>query len=491
MRLPIRSQILIPLASLQVAVVTLVSAWAAWAAAARVEQDVAQRLDSLGETIETAGFPITANVLRQMKLLSGADYVLLDDRSDVLESTLPAQAPLSIPRRADTLSDSAGPAAVIRLQDVEYRSLWVDAGRAAAPGHHVLILFPQFELQVLQREAITGPLVTGGLILTLTILATTWVAHRMGRRMQMVQQQVGRIASGEFEPLAVSDRDDEIRDLSLSVNRMGLALQTLTGAIRDAERAQLTAQVVGGFAHQLRNAMTGIRMAVQVHQRRCQSASDASLRVALAQLSLTEQQVRGLLSLARGEEQPAQPGPVGGLLEEVAAMLEPICEHRRIAFSFHADCPAHVSVADADAFRSALLNLCINGIEAAGDPGELTVAATQRDGQLTVEVRDNGAGVPDELRELIFSPYMTTKPEGVGLGLALTRRAAENLGGEVQVERRGDHTVFSFTCATSTSRITTELRPANGLPRANGESVPVAKRVAAAPQSAAAETFLA
>ena len=452
MRLPIRSQILLPLAALQIAVISLVTVWAAWAAALRVEQEIAGRLDSLGGTIESAGFPITANVLRQMKLLSGADYLLLDAEGAVLESTLTTRAPLRIP------ADSDAEVSTTRLQEVGFRSIWVDAGRASAPGHRVLILFPQAELHELQREAITGPLLTGGLILTLTVLATTWVAHRMGRRMQIVRRQVARIASGDFEPLSVPDRDDEIRDLSLSVNRMGLDLQTLTAAIRDTERAQLTAQVVGGFAHQLRNAMTGIRMAIQVHQKRCDSGNDRSLPVALAQLSLTEQQIRGLLRLARGQEQPPAPGCVTQLLDEVAAMVEPICEHRRIAWSFRADCPPNLHVADADAFRSALLNLCINGIEAAGDPGELSVIAEHHDDRIVVEVHDNGPGVPDDLRDLVFAPYVTTKPEGVGLGLALTRRAAESLGGSVDVERRGSRTVFTFCCAVSTADIPPHIR---------------------------------
>lgn len=475
MRLPIRSQILLPLAALQIAVITLVSAWAAWAAAARVEQEIAGRLESVGGTIESAGYPITANVLRQMKLLSGADYLLLDAQGAVLESTLTTQSPLRIPAASAPESSTR----TTQLRGVDFRSHWVDAGRASAPGHRVLILFPQAELHELQREAITGPLLTGGLILTLTVLATTWVAHRMGRRMQIVRQQVARIASGDFEPLAVPDRDDEIRDLSLSVNRMGLDLQSLTAAIRDTERAQLTAQVVGGFAHQLRNAMTGIRMAIQVHQKRCSGGDDRSLPVALAQLSLTEQQIRGLLRLARGQEQPPAPGRVAELLDEVAAMVEPICEHRRIAWSFRADCPPHLRVADADAFRSALLNLCINGIEAAGDPGELSVTAGQRDGRIVVEVHDNGPGVPDDLRDLVFAPYVTTKLEGVGLGLALTRRAAESLGGSVQVERREQRTVFTFLCAVSHAELPPAATPSHtrsisSAPAAVGSSAPAA-----------------
>jgi len=165
---------------------------------------------------------------------------------------------------------------------------------------------------------------------------------------------------------------------------------------------------------------------------------------------LTEQQIRGLLGLTRGEHRSAVCGSAAALLDEIAAMIEPVCEHRRIDFTYRSHCDRSATVADADAFRSAVLNLCMNGVEAAGRPGVLSLIAQQSTEQLAVAVADNGPGVPESVRKTLFAPFVTTKPEGVGLGLALARSAAEDLGGAVDVSRDGERTIFTFRCTVRT-----------------------------------------
>ncbi|MBL8849815.1 MAG: HAMP domain-containing histidine kinase [Planctomycetaceae bacterium] len=446
MRWPIRNQILLPLTALQVVVVSVVTAWAAWTAADRVRDDATQRMANVRDLLQRATFPLTPGVLGQIRLLSGAEYALFDDAGRPTFSTLHDAA-----GGPDDLQSAGAVAARLGVHDVQvndrtYGAEWILAPRTAGAPVQLLVLHPRDRLRQLQQDAIAGPLLTGGWILLLTVLATTWVSHRIGRRMQRIERHAARIAGGDFAPVELPRRIDEIRDLSQSVNQMAEGLQQLTGSIRTHERSLLVSQIAAGLAHQLRNALTGIRMAVQVHQRRCPAREDASLDVALAQLSLTEQQIRGLLSLTRGEHRSIMPGPATALLNEIATMIEPVCEHRRIAFTYNADCDRAAIVADADAFRSAVLNLCMNGVEAAGRPGELSLVARQSAGMLEVAVSDNGAGVPPRIRDSLFTPFVTTKPEGVGLGLALARSAAEDLGGGVELCRDNQRTVFTFRC---------------------------------------------
>jgi signal transduction histidine kinase len=448
MRWPIRNQILLPLTALQIAVVTVVTAWAAWTATGRVRDDAEQRVANVRQLLERATFPLTAPVLQQLRLLSGAEYAVFDDVGGLSFSTFdPAvgsQASLQDAARLAAKRDSGDD---VMIGTAAYRTEWIAASRPAGPPLHVLVLFPRDQLRALERDAIAGPLLTGGWILVLTVLATTLISHRIGKRMQVIERHAARIAGGDFAPVSLPRRNDEIRDLSQSVNQMADGLQNLTSSIRESERSQLISQVVAGLAHQVRNALTGIRMAIQVHQRRCPNKADSSLDVALSQVSLTEQQIRGLLGLTRGEHRSIVAGPAAVLLDEIAAMIEPVCEHRRIEFTYAADCDRNVLVADADAFRSAVLNLCMNGVEAAGRPGALSLTAHQSTAALEVEISDNGPGVPEPVRETLFAPFVTTKPEGVGLGLALARSAAEDLGGAVELSRKGARTVFTFRCA--------------------------------------------
>jgi signal transduction histidine kinase len=89
--------------------------------------------------------------------------------------------------------------------------------------------------------------------------------------------------------------------------------------------------------------------------------------------------------------------------------------------------------ADEQLLRQALFNLLLNASQAVNRGGEITVAAQrQNGGGVTLEIRDNGPGVPREQREDIFKPYFTTNQKGTGLGLAVVQQIVLAHGWEVQ-----------------------------------------------------------
>ncbi len=85
------------------------------------------------------------------------------------------------------------------------------------------------------------------------------------------------------------------------------------------------------------------------------------------------------------------------------------------------------------------MNLGVNALDAMPDGGTLTFAAEARESRLRVSVRDTGHGIPDEATGRIFQPFFTTKPpgRGTGLGLFVTRRIVEDLGGTLEVAETG------------------------------------------------------
>src|SRR5205085_8961788 len=164
--------------------------------------------------------------------------------------------------------------------------------------------------------------------LLLTSLVALWLAHRISRRLRRLEAQVAAIAAGDFREIETGSRIDEIRDLVTSVNGMAVQLSRMQRTVRQAEQTRLLSQLAGGLAHQLRNAIAGARLAVQLHQRRCPSVSaDDSLEVALRQLSLTESQIRGLLSLGRPERREKTCCELSRLAAEIETLVAPSCEH--------------------------------------------------------------------------------------------------------------------------------------------------------------------
>ena len=101
-------------------------------------------------------------------------------------------------------------------------------------------------------------------------------------------------------------------------------------------------------------------------------------------------------------------------------------------------------MSDLEGVRAGLLNVVMNGMEAAGRGGAVSVEAENADaGTLEVTVSDTGSGPLPEIAERIFEPFVTSKPEGVGLGLAYVQRTIEQLGGRVSWKR--DHNRTRFT----------------------------------------------
>ena len=420
---------------------------AASLAARRAEALVVDRLDAVIATLGRSTFPLTPAVLDAMRGLSGAHFVVIAAGGDVRESTLPA-VPSPMPA-IDTLPsrvrlDAEGRSSVIELAGDRYVAASVrSSGGADRPT--LLVLYPENAWKQARWDAAMPPVGVGVLALAAMMAVTGFVADRLGRRVRSLEEKAAAIASGDFRPLDIDARADEIADLASAINRMCLQLQEMRSTIRRTERAGVLAQLAAGLAHSLRNAATGARMAVQLHARRCPSAADdQSLNVALRQLALGEEHVKSLLAIG-------QPGPtskavvsVSRLVEDVAALVEPACRHAKVSFHHEADDALKV-LADAESLRAAVLNLTLNAIEAAGAEGFVRLSASGDEHDIKFIVEDSGAGPPLEFSETLFDPFVTGKPEGVGLGLAVVKRVAIDHGGSVSWQRAKLTTRFTLT----------------------------------------------
>jgi signal transduction histidine kinase len=271
-----------------------------------------------------------------------------------------------------------------------------------------------------------------------------WLAHRFAGRIQRVQEQLRQLAAQQYVQTEVAPPHDELYELQSSANQLAARLAALQAEIIHTERVRLLAQIAGGLAHQLRNAVTGARMAVELHARRCAAAEhDTTLDVALRQLSLTEEQIKGLLALGARRPQELRGGDLRQIAASIDTLVEPICRHVQVSFTSSAELPndaAHVR--DADSLRAALLNLVLNGIEAAGPGGEVSLEIAMEQGEVVASVYDSGPGPPPATQQSLFEPFVTSKPEGVGLGLTLAQHTARHYGGSLSWERVDGRTAF-------------------------------------------------
>jgi signal transduction histidine kinase len=311
----------------------------------------------------------------------------------------------------------------------------------------LLVLIPEREWQAIRNEVILPPLLIGGFTLLAMVGLSYMIAAKLGSRLDRMQRHVGKLSAMEFENLLPVSGNDELTSLAFSINRMAVDLQKATQLIRMSERTTVITQVAGGLAHQLRNSITGARMAIQLHMRRFQNNDVESLLVANRQLSLTENQIRGLLSLTRDAQQDPVPGQIDQILITIRDLLEPQFRHSSTLLEIElplVQTPDLLAVADSEQIQSALLNLIQNALEACRPDGQVRVVVAIKQDQILVDVLDNGPGISDDVKGRIFEPFVTGKPEGVGLGLTLAAQVAESADGKLTCERIDHWTRFRF-----------------------------------------------
>lgn len=448
MRWPIRFQVLWPFASVVTLSIVVLAAVAATRAARRSDEVAQSRLEQAVETLAHLPVPYTEAVLQRMRGLSGAEFVACDAAGRTVASTLP-EGVFSARGAEETSRDglkalSGQPTLAIggvRYYVARFRP------RADPTVRTLYLLISEETWGRARRDAAVPPLMVGGTALVMTLLVSVWLAERFGRRLRRLQERVACIAAGDFRQIPLDGPHDEIQDLVGSVNQMASQLQQLQETIRRSERTRLVAQLASGLAHQLRNAVTGAKMALELHRRRCrENPGDQSLDVALRQLAQVEIQVKGLLSAGNIERRAEERCDVSRLLDDLRQLLEPTCEHSGISLAVDVSNNETLAVtADRESLLAALLNIALNAVEAARSGGHVTLRVRAANGQTNIEVLDDGNGPLPAVAATLFEPFVTTKPEGIGLGLALARQAAIEHGGTLTWHREANRTVFRLS----------------------------------------------
>ncbi|WP_231753232.1 sensor histidine kinase [Rosistilla carotiformis] len=413
-------------------------------------RDLQARWVGIQRTLSESTFPLNLVVLRLLADLTQSELVTLDSSGAVLQRTVDAPVERIAEFAAELpISDRAGEAATVptlKLSDsryVAYRFPTRNPAQRSDRVESVLILFDEALLRDARRRAAILPLATG--LSTIVALAsiTLIVTERMVRRITSLQGRVERVAAGDFESKVSDNVGDELGRLGAAVETMANQLKQLWATVHHQEGEKLLHQIAGGLAHQLRNSLTGARMAIELHANDCREDADEGLQVAIGQIEQAEDYVRRLLLVASGRQAEDRPLDALTCLCDVRDSLSPIARHLNVDLQWDLDAgiDGH-RIKDGASLSSAISNLVLNAIQT-GD--SVRVEARIRNQQwVQVAVIDNGPGVAEALVDDLFKPFVTSRPEGLGLGLPVVARAAEHLDGHVVWLRRSQQTVFDF-----------------------------------------------
>ena len=456
MRWPLKYQIMIPMSCLVVTTLILLSVANAWLAGRRVRQQIETQLRDIAETLTRSAFPLTGAVLAQMRGLSGVDFLVAAEDGTLIASSgdepvpveILAQPERSLPREI-TLSSR------VRVNDSTFfhAALLLQRPFAHEEEGYLHFFYPEVNYQQAWWDAVLPPFLLGISALFLLVLLSLAIAQRVTRPIRRLRDGLEQIADGKFAQVIIPPRNDELQDLAVSVNRLAEKLSRYEEQVRRAERLRTLNQLGGGMAHQLRNSVTGCRMAVDLHRLGCPQRDNEELSVAIGQLEEMEGYLQRFLALGKQQETPRTLVEISELVARLLPLVELRCWHLKVELDwFPPSFMAHVH-GDPDALGQMLLNLLMNAMEAAAEPHwgvtgekqsprvkvrvEMESASSVR-----LEVCDSGPGPAVEIRDKLFEPLVSGKRDGAGLGLPLSREIALSHGGSLTWERRDEMTCF-------------------------------------------------
>lgn len=256
-------------------------------------------------------------------------------------------------------------------------------------------------------------------------------------------------AAGGWQTPPESERPDEIGDLARALDRSLPAME---------ERADRALRFATNLSHELRTPLAAIRGAAEILAESRPEATDRERFLSNIQIESErlERLVAGLLDLERrqdagpGEAEPLAPGPV---LRGVVARCAPLFARRSIAADLEEEPSLPAVRVRPERLERVLFGLLENALKFSPRDGRITVRAGSRDGDLLLEVEDQGPGVPAELRREIFDRHFSGgrgSAGSTGIGLAIVHSLVTQAGGRVWVEEspRGG---ARFCCALPTA----------------------------------------
>lgn len=249
---------------------------------------------------------------------------------------------------------------------------------------------------------------------------------------------------GPLPPLDLHTRD-EIDLLAQRFRQVAHKLQELhresnrqTRAMAQVEHLATLGTLAAGVAHEINNPLAGIRAGLSrlLAKLPQDDQSQRYGRVLHEALDRIEKAVQNLLRFSRATEVHPRPTDISRVVEAACHLASAQLEKGQI--SVHLELPPNLpqAVADEAKLREVLLNLLLNACDATPPGGDIWVQARLQGNEVHITVADSGPGVPRELEQKIFLPFFTTKGEkGTGLGLAVSRAAMREMGGDLQLLR--------------------------------------------------------
>lgn len=301
----------------------------------------------------------------------------------------------------------------------------------------------------------------GDLLIVLALAALAGVAFLITTRratasLQSLTEASERVGRGDLDPPLPPPGPDEVGRLSSAFRLMVGQVREMLHRVEETRQMAVMGELASHVSHQIRNPLTSIKLNLQGLEEEAEAGgmsgtSARSLRICLREVAHLEEAVRRILDLARTHPPKRVETSVHHVISDSVELLQSQLDAGSVRIETMLHAGEDRVLADPEELKNVFVNLLVNAQEAMPEGGVVHITTENpleaesgknpevgSEKTIRIRVRDEGPGVQEDIQEQIFRPFVTTKPEGTGFGLAVARLTVQEHHGEIRLDSGGD-----------------------------------------------------
>jgi len=311
-------------------------------------------------------------------------------------------------------------------------------------------------IRTIQHDNFVNRVVATSLVFLLGISLTIFLAKRYTAPINNLANGVRRVADGDLSVTFPVNTGDEIGDLAKNFNEMVAKLrerEILEKRLYEAEHLSRVGQLASGIAHEIRNPLNYISLAVDHLKSEFLAACPEKTERFVPVADKIKEEVRranymvvNFMNFGRPLKLRITELSYSELLEKALPLLQEKLTEQKVTVRTEIPSGLPPMRADGEMLRNCIFNFVTNAAQAMPEGGTITLGASydREQNRFLLTFSDEGGGIQEEDLPKIFQPWYTTREAGIGLGLAITERIVREHGGEIQVaSTTGTGTTFT------------------------------------------------
>jgi signal transduction histidine kinase len=296
----------------------------------------------------------------------------------------------------------------------------------------------------------------------LSLLAYLILANDINNSLSKIIKGINNFSMDNNLQIIDVKANDEFRIIADSINNFSekiykynqQIIQMRDDMIKSAKLA-VVGQLSAGFAHEVKNPLSSIKMMSQIIKNKYLKGTDGSdeINTVLEEVDIIDKLIKNLLEFSKPRPMSFSSCDINELVLDTVDIYKHNIKHQNITVEYRlADKLPFLSI-DREKIKICFINFITNAVQAMPEGGKIIIATMLQNDKIVAEFNDNGSPIAQENINKIFEPFFTTKKDGTGLGLALSKILIERHYGTVNVSSNEQETIFKVTLPLESSTI--------------------------------------